>query len=164
MVYRKNVVQVHDSEFRFFVETVFYADSSSGFSVFLENRSSPLVFFENSQFCKVNKRFPNAKIAGVTQKRCTGTMFRVLQAREKVLRAQVCSRVLKNIPEYSGMLRGTQRDRFFVFLEALWGPKGLISAYSSSGVAVFRIARFSRKLEAKFILSFRQIRRCRFCQ
>ena len=51
----------------------------------------------------------------------------------------------------------------FVLLEALWGPKGLISADSSFGFAVFKKARFSRKLEATFISTFWGIRRCGFC-
>ena len=90
-------------------------------------------------------------------------MFRVLQAREKVLRAQVCSRVLKNIPEYSGMLRGTQRELFFVFLEALWGPKGLMFADSSRGFADFKTAQVSRNLKAKFVLRLGENRRCVLC-
>ena len=46
---------------------------------------------------------------------------------------------------------------FLVFLDALSGPKGLICANSCSGFAVFKKARFSRKLEAKLISSFWEI-------
>ena len=65
-MYRKNVVQVHYSNFRMLGESVFFADSSSGFSVFLENRSSPRVVFENSHFYDVNKRLSSTKFGGVT--------------------------------------------------------------------------------------------------
>ena len=52
----------------------------------------------------------------------------------------------------------------FEMLGALWGTKGLIPADSSSGFAVFKKARFSIKLGAKFILRFLEIRKCCFCQ